>query len=123
MTKREFTRVTMKTEVVLHMTNGIELRGCLHDVSMNGLFVSGELDLEEGDGCELEIPLADVPDGPCVRARGHVARVTQEGVAIEFDEVPLDSYEHLKNLVILNATDANQAEAQIATHLGLRRRD
>ncbi len=59
-----------------------------------------------------------------IRARGRVVRLYPEGMALEFDKLDgLDSYEHLTNLVHYNATDLDQVEDEIRTHLGIRKKE
>jgi hypothetical protein len=43
-------------------------------------------------------------------------------MAVAFDEVNLDGYHHLKQLVLFNALDPDQAVEEIEQHVGLRRR-
>jgi len=56
-----------------------------------------------------------------VRAKGFVSRAGVGGMAIEFtDIIGLDSWDHLRGLVLLNAEDSQRAQEQLANHLGLR---
>jgi hypothetical protein len=44
--------------------------------------------------------------------------------AFRFDELEgLDSYWHLRNLILYNAQDTGQVENEFANHLGLRKKD
>jgi len=53
-----------------------------------------------------------------------VVRSAPDGIAIHFRELlGLDSYEHLRNLILHNAVDPDQAEQEFESHIGLRKAD
>ncbi len=53
---------------------------------------------------------------------GIIRRVAPEGMAIEFVELTLESYEHLQNLVRFNAPNLETVENELKEHLGLIKR-
>ena len=119
---REFSRVPVKVRVLVR-SEGIDVNSQRSiDLSMNGIFVECDEPLPVGTKCELTL-LLDGTD-PMIRAEcgGLVRRVTAEGMAIEFVELTLESYEHLQNLVRFNAPDLSSVENELKEHLGLKRR-
>lgn len=119
--RREFSRVEvgMWANVVL---SGDTIEGPVANLSMNGLFIhmdgkipklgqSGHLRLVLGQGCP---PLE-------VRADVEVMRVTPEGIGLQILEVELESYHHLRQVLLHNAPDPRAVEGELKRHLGLRR--
>ncbi len=111
-----------RTRVNFHALADIQVTGALlrgletRDLSHKGLFVLGEHPLEEGQGCMVTVRLpGDPEEAPVLRMEGRVARITPEGVAIDFVSMDPETYLHLRNLVILNASDPDQAEAEFGT--------
>jgi hypothetical protein len=113
--RRRRTRVNFRTEVDVQAT-GAMLRDLeSRDLSHKGVFVLGRHPLEEGQGCMVTIRLADDPEAPVMRMEGRVARITPEGTAVDFVSMDPDTYLHLRNLVLLNADDPEQAEDEFGT--------
>ena len=119
---REFSRVPVHVRVLVR-SEGIDVNSKRSiDLSMNGIFVECDESLPVGTKCELTL-LLDGTD-PLIRAEcgGVIRRVNAEGMAIEFVELTLESYEHLQNLVRFNAPDLNSVENELKEHLGLKKR-
>lgn len=121
--EREFTRVRRAIEVELR--SGDEaVRGEVRDVSLKGLFARCDPCWPEGTECEVAVRLGLDAEGELrVEARGKVVRQDPDGLGVEFRElIGLDSYWHLRNIVLYNAPDPEQAEREFAAHSGLHRR-
>jgi len=121
-THREFTRVLAGVQVSLETPEGSVIRAETQNVSMKGTLVLTAQRLPLDTLCEITLHLDH--GAIQIRARGRVARLYPEGIAIEFDKIDgLESYEHLKNLVRYNATDLDRVEDEIHTHLGIRKKE
>jgi hypothetical protein len=121
--KREFTRVRRATQAEL--SSGEEtLRGQVRDISLKGLYVLCEPRWQAGTECQVAVKLGLDAEGELlVGARGKVVRVGSDGLGVEFTQLHgLESYWHLRNIVLYNAPDPEQAEQEFAAHVGLRRR-
>jgi len=58
-----------------------------------------------------------------IEANGYVVRSLIDGMAIEFTElIGLESWDHLRNLVLYNAEEPIRAQEQFAAHVGLKLR-
>lgn len=117
--RREFTRVSFRLEAHLSFEDGAEIDGESRDISMNGTFV----EMEHGhieEGTEATLTLSS--EGLTIRASAVVTRVLPRGLGIKITALDLDSYRHLKNLVLYNADDADDVLGELSTHLGLERR-
>ncbi len=57
-----------------------------------------------------------------IEASCRVVRLDAAGVAIEFSGVSLESYYHLRDLLMANANDGHQVEEELVSHAGLKKR-
>ena len=89
------------------------------DISLSGMLIHANAKLSVGENCETQITLKAAP--PIIlKMRGHVARQTDHGFAINFDEMDLDTLEHLQNLVMYNAKDPEAVAEQSAQKPGFK---
>lgn len=123
MNQREFTRVRTRIPVDIEHAGG-HLEGSTRDISLNGMFVATDGVLAEETPCQAVLHIDGRGGAIVIRATGTVIRVLTGGLAIHFQELhELESYEHLRNLVLYNAADPAMAEQEFETHLGLKRVD
>ncbi len=101
--QRKRTRVEFHTTADIQTTGARVLGMQTRDLSHKGVFVLGELPLEVGQKCGVTIQLGDDESSPILHMEGRVARLTAEGVAIDFISMDPDTYMHLRHLVLLNA--------------------
>ena len=119
--KRDFTRAVVGVEAEIIAANRL-VHGLVGDVSLKGLFLICDEQLPEGTECIVHLLLGD-SDAPhlCIETKGKVIRNLDNGIAVEFTEIGLDSYGHLKNLVSMNTADIDQVESEFHNHLGLKK--
>ena len=114
--RRRRTRVTFHTRVDIQSTGARIMEVESRDLSHKGLSLVGDLPLKAGQGCSLVVHLSvEGEDAPVLRMEGRVVRADREGAAIDFVSMDAETYRHLRNLVILNAADPEQAEREFAT--------
>jgi len=119
--RRDFSRVELHSEAELACGDRI-VSGRLVDVSMRGVGLDCDARLPLHATCRATIFLGDSKENPlCIKAKGEVVRSTEDGIGVEFTEIDLDSFEHLRNLVRMNADDVSQVEGEFKVHLGLKR--
>lgn len=118
--QREFTRNPVHVAATVQTAAGEEIPGHTDQLSMNGLFVRCSELLALDTPCRVTLSLGDGETRIEVAAR--VANVTEEGMGLAFDEMEPESYAHLKRLVLYNAVDLDQVEAEIENHLGIKDR-
>ena len=110
---REFSRVPF------HMVAQLRVQGTeytvtnIRDVSMSGIFLEGEIDLELETHCEVILKLEGSDPSVQIEVSGLVQRVEEGGCGIRFTQIPLESYDHLNQIVQLNATNPSQSEKEI----------
>jgi PilZ domain len=120
--RRDFTRVTtgVGAEIIV---GGRTTFGTVQDVSLNGVFVQCSDSLPVGSQCGVNIILQGTQAPMRVSEKGRVTRANDTGMAIEFDEVDVDSFAHLRNLVLFNAPDATAIEEEFEESVGIRHQD
>jgi len=117
--RRDFTRVTAGVDVEI-ISGDTTISGLVHDVSLNGIFVQCSTPLPEGSHCRVNIILQGTQAPLRVSEKGTVTRSEKAGMAIEFDEIDVDSFAHLRNLVLFNAPDAEAVEEEFDESIGIR---
>lgn len=106
--RRQGLRVDFDTEVTVSAENGTKkYKGSSRDLSLRGVFIYTDDQLEIKTACSIEILLLGMKDELILMMDGHVVREEEKGYAIYFDSVDLDSYTHLKNIVKYNAPDSD----------------
>jgi len=119
--KREFVRVPFRIGTTVRTSDRTIWSSSTLDVSMNGLRVATtETVPPEGMFCEVEIVLAEAPEPVIIEARGSVVRSEPGTMAVHFSEVDVDSYEHLRQLILNNSDDPERAEKEFGAHWGIR---
>jgi len=103
--RRRRTRVVFTTEVELRAGDVVIKSTRSKDISMNGIFVFCEHRLEPGTECDVTLRLLGATSDLRLSANGRVVRVSDGGLAVEFTSLDLDSYVHLRNLIVYNAED------------------
>lgn len=118
---REFTRVPTAFATRLSWPGGA-CTGTTHDVSLNGVFVLCAAPPPAGtSGVEVALELGEEIR---IAGRGTVVRGMPTGCAIRFDELDgVESYEHLRRLVLYNSREPERVQYEIDSHLGLKRID
>ena len=106
---RDFTRVGIHIEAKIETEDG-DISGILDDISLNGVFLETDNPFPEGTHCDLTLRLHGGEDDLVVPVKGVVVRSSAEGMGVEFEAIELDAYEHLRNLVLYNASSKSEAE-------------
>lgn len=113
--RRKRTRVHLGAVVDVHATGARLLGLKSRDLSHKGVFVLGDLQLQNGQNCMITVHLMTGGDvGPQMNMEGRVVRSTGDGTAIDFVSMDPDTYMHLRNLILHNADDPEQAEREFS---------
>lgn len=108
---RRYSRVSWHSQAVV-TAGGSEARGPVLDISLNGVLVGADPGQEPGEPCDVRIQLGDDPE-QSITASGEVVRRDEQGVAVQFETMDLDSAAHLRRLVTLNSEDPGRAEREV----------
>ncbi|ACN16796.1 hypothetical protein HRM2_37380 [Desulforapulum autotrophicum HRM2] len=83
----------------------IEARGSSRDISLSGVFVKTDTLLEPGTQCGVKIFLTGGSERIELSMKARVARVLSSGLGISFESMELETYAHLKNIMLYNSDD------------------
>lgn len=120
--KRDFIRVPFRMNTAVRTGDRTIWSSSTLDISMSGLRVAtNESPPPAGTPCEIEIVLAETPSAVIIEAGGTIVRSEPGTLAVHFNEVDIDSYEHLQLLILNNAADPERAEQEFRTHWGIRK--
>lgn len=117
--KRDFTRVSPVFGVKL-VTNGRIIRD-IHtvNISLGGALLGCNEPIDIDTDCDFELALNSHPTTISIRATGKTVRRDEEGLAIRFERIDVDSFRHLEQLVLQNSRDPQQTLREINTHAGI----
>ncbi|HWR39379.1 MAG TPA: PilZ domain-containing protein [Patescibacteria group bacterium] len=99
--KRKFSRVSFPVTVHLEGA-GITADGRAQDLGVKGMFVVTETHLLAGTPVALRLYVSGWREREPLCLKGDVVRVEPGGVAVEFREMSLETFSHLKNIVMYN---------------------
>ncbi len=111
MEKRRHKRVAFGTEAVVR-SGDVSISGTVSNLSMKGMFVATKEKLPGDKPLEIEIILSGTSSKLAIEVKGKPIRQTDDGIAVEFTEMDLDSFMHLKNVVAYNSEDADAVEEE-----------
>lgn len=120
--RREFSRVPFRLEVHVQIGDRLFVYPESRDISVKGIYVLGTGCLPVGTACQVTLLLGGENSYLRLTLPGRVAREDGEGTALEFTEMGLDAYLHLRALVLYNAADSATIEREFESHLGLKPR-
>ena len=102
--RRRHIRVDFSTRIVLMAGDTeIEARGSSKDLSLKGVFVNTDKKVEAGSECNVKIFLSGGIGEIELAMKARVARVIDTGLGLSFESMDVDSYTHLKNIVLYNS--------------------
>lgn len=120
--KREFIRVPFNTEVEIQVQGRTIKSKTGIDISMTGLRLTIEQSVPlAGVACGVKIILAASEPRVVIETQGTVIRSGPGSLAVTFTELDLDSYHHLRQLIMNNTDEPERAEREFVSHWGIRR--
>jgi len=121
--RRGFIRIPFKTGVEIDAGAFTIRLDTEINVSMGGLRVpfAGAVP-QTGTACRVSIVLQASGKRVTIEASGKIVRIGPGSLAIEFTELDPESYQHLKQLILYNAEDAEKAEQEFIAHWGIKPR-
>lgn len=108
MEKRRFKRVLFRTEAIVQHGDKT-FTGEVADLSLRGMFVKSARVIPLGETVKARILLSGSTSELSIQVDGTVVRhQQQDGFGIQFHEMDVDSFVHLRNVVIYNSGDPSQ---------------
>lgn len=120
--RREFLRIEVRLPADLLIPDGQRIEAFTQDVSYRGTFLETERRLPLGTPVDLTLWLGGRGHGLGLRTKAVVARQTEGGLGLRIDEITLDTFEHLRSLILFNAQDPDRASREIQRDLGYEER-
>jgi len=106
--RRQSPRVEFKTEIVLNTpSQSYRLEGSSGDISRKGIYIYTKEDIPVETVCEVKVVLSGAQPPVVIDVKGRVARKTDDGIGVEFREMDLDSFSHLKKIIEYNSTETS----------------
>ena len=118
--RREFSRAAIRIVATFRHEGG-QASGTTRDVSLAGAFIRTPSPPECGVRGHTVLALGEEQSAPRLEVPARVVRSADDGFALEFDELEIEAYHHLRAVVLLNAADPEGVEREIGSHLGIRR--
>jgi len=119
--KREFTRVDVDIAAEVQRPGAKPVMGVVEVISMNGLMIAAEDTMPDGLHCQIKLILRGGIEPVAFEVFAEVVRYDEPNkLAFAFTQVPVESYSHLKNIVLANATLSDAVEDEFETHVGIR---
>lgn len=110
MEKRKNTRVDFHATANVRMGERNFERLAIRDLSLKGVYLFGLEGCMPGDRCDVSLVLSGTSSELTLSMQGEVVRLEPGGAGIHFDELDVDSFFHLKNIVYFNAPDPDNLE-------------
>ena len=112
--KRRRTRVGFQTSVTLK-AGGKKLEGReSRDISLKGLYVDSKDKFPLDTLVDISLSLSGTTSSLSLSMEGRVVRVDDEGMGVDFTQIDMDSFFHLRNLVAYNSGDFAEVDSELA---------
>ncbi len=113
MEKRKSSRVEFDINAMVKYDNNV-VEGMVRDLSLRGLFVETDKSIPIGTRVTIVVSLQGSTSDLTVNVTGSVVRHESDGFAIHFEEMDLDSFVHIRNIVAYNEGDADRVREEFA---------
>jgi len=115
--KRQFTRIPFRTEAKISTGSKVISSNNLRNISLGGAFVEVGEGLPEGEPCVVSVDLIGPASLLRIRVDGYVVRAEEDGVAVKFTRIDLDSLIHLRHLIKVHAMDPEVVDSEFTENL------
>jgi len=120
--KRKFIRVPFNTSLEVRVQDRVIRSREGINISMGGVCLSIHGDIPPAETpCRVTINLGG-PENPIrIDVKGTIVRSRGESLVVKFIDLDIDSYQHLRQLIVNNAEDPDRAELEFVAHWGTRK--
>ncbi len=113
MDKREFTRVPFRSEAEVRCGDEL-IKGEIENLSLTGAFVKAACSAPPQTALKIRIQLSGASSELSVTVQGKLVRSDNQGFAVEFTNMALDSFFHLRTIMAATDLDAASMANQYA---------
>ncbi len=115
--KRCLTRVAFQTQIEIFSGEKKIAVAKTENLSIKGVLVKTE-DLKTDDPCHIVISLLEGDNSQKLVIEGKVVRVHKAGeAAIFFQEMELETFNHLRSIIVLNDGDPEKIQKELSDYI------
>jgi len=115
--KRKNSRVPFRATVSLDFPGRSHAECETVDLSLKGVFVIGPAGHKPGERCRISLQLSGSTSHLTLQIKGTIVRVEKNGLALHFEEMDLDSFFHLKNILAYNSGNPDKLDDELAEQI------
>ena len=120
--QRKHTRLPLELTAEIKLSNGAIFKGVTKNISFGGIFfkISGLTELKQGDHCTFSIILQEEVERLSIDFNSEVIHIQRSGIGLRFISINgADSYNHFKNLMVMNSPDPDRLLEELELHPGI----
>ncbi|MBA3014226.1 MAG: PilZ domain-containing protein [Proteobacteria bacterium] len=111
--RRKNTRVPFQTTADVVFPNAHYNQCATENLSVKGVSVLGVSGHAIGETCDLSLELSGSSSQLRLAMKGTIVRVDTDRIALNFTEIDIDSFYHLKNIIYYNSSDPDSIEEEL----------
>jgi len=116
--QRQYMRSKVSIAATLTPENGEPFSVEVADLSMGGVFIYSAQSLKDGSRCQVNILLGHFKHELPIIADAIVIRTLENGIALRFESVKLESIPGMQSIIVDHAEDPDKAVVEFSTHGG-----
>ncbi|NDY43100.1 PilZ domain-containing protein [Dissulfurirhabdus thermomarina] len=119
--RRKNTRVPLKIEAELRLSDGTVHKGVTENMSFGGTFLKwpGLAGISEGDPCVFALVLQPEPHPWVIEIESRVIHVQEDGVGLQFLSVDYEGYQNFRDLMVSATPDSGALMEELHKNPGL----
>jgi hypothetical protein len=87
------------------------------DISLKGIYCYSDIKLSAGTPCEVELHISDTSSKLVLFFKGRVVRTDDSGMGIRFEEMDLDSFFSLKEILNYDTGNPERIDPEFTGHI------
>jgi hypothetical protein len=111
MEKRSFTRIPFQAKALVRAEDTTVI-GVIENLSLNGLFLKTPEKLRVSRVVKIELLFTGTSSQLSILLNGKILRHENIGMAIQYRDIDLDAFFHLKNLIKYNTDEIHMVEKE-----------
>lgn len=115
---RKYSRSQVSIAAILTPSGGEPIDVDVVDISMGGMFLHTDKKLTAGTRCQIKILLGHFKHELPIGADGIIVRTIEDGIALKFSSVKIETAPELQSLIVFNSDDPEQAAVEFSKHGG-----
>jgi hypothetical protein len=116
MEKRNFNRITFQTKAIVRSKDATVI-GIVENLSLDGIFLKTPEKLHLNRVVKIELLITGTSSQLSILLGGKIMRHENVGMAIQFKDIDMDAFFHLKNLISYNTNQMDTLEDEFQKFL------